>query len=107
MNNIKINLFFIFCIILSFSIYGETKDKVSGKVLREGMGVKGIAVIFDTTESYKGKEIDFDDCISTTDKDGNYSFYLAPGEYYIQCDLTLYGGCFEFIAIGPKKFVVE
>jgi hypothetical protein len=92
---------------LCLNIYGETKYKVSGKVLREGKGVKGVAVIFDTTESYKGKEIKFDDCISKTDGEGNYYFYLASGEYSIRCDLGHYGGWDEFIAIGPESFVVR
>ncbi|MEN8154945.1 MAG: hypothetical protein ABFR75_13075 [Acidobacteriota bacterium] len=90
-----------FILWITFFLSGELKYKISGKVTREGAGVKGykLQITHDTEKGSKGKagKKEF-----ITGEDGSYYFNLIPGKYNLLCySLTSENGEDELIPMGP------
>ena len=85
-DNLKKILFLTFFLVLYLNTFGEIKYKVSGKVLREGIGFKGIDVnCFPIFDSDNYNLVDSTDQKCITDKNGRFVFYLKPGKYNSIC----------------------
>jgi len=85
-DKLKKTLFLTFLLVLYLNTFGEIKYKVSGKVLREGIGVKGVDVIcFPIFESDNYNLADSKDQKCIADKNGRFVFYLKPGKYNLIC----------------------
>jgi hypothetical protein len=88
-DKLKKILFLTFFLVLYLNTFGEIKYKVSGKVLREGAGVKGIDVrCFPIFESDDFNLADSKDQECITDKNGQFAFYLKPGKYHLICGIN-------------------
>ncbi len=87
-DQLKKILFLTFFLVLCLNTYGEIKYQVSGKVVREGIGFKGIDVNCFPIFEFKSDDYnlaDSKDQKCMTNKNGRFVFYLKPGKYYLTC----------------------
>ena len=108
--NSKVKQLFLFlmCFGLALASCKETAFQVSGRILRQGTGYKGILVIADPISKEKsGSQIQYQDRTCETDDDGKFQFILSPGEYKIRTDFVYDDELKYCFVVGPENFTVK
>jgi len=99
-NSLKVIVWMIYLLSFSMIVHSKISYSVTGKVLREDKGVKGVKIYIYPVNSLNETETQ----VCETNIDGQFSIYLSSGEYITS--LFLPQEYLKFVKVGLEKFTV-